>query len=537
MGSEFVSAKVRHPAFLTMEAKQEYTVDDAIEKLGFGPFQTMIFFFCGFLWLADAMELMILSILSPAVKCQWDLSSAEEAIITSVVFVGALIGSVFWGFVGDTYGRKKALVGMDIVVVVSGVLSALKLTANDDRIPGYPWLLLCRFGVGFGAAGITQVSTYYIEFLPRRTRAICTVSVSGWWAVGTMFGAGLAVGVMGHDKLGWHWYLGLSATPMALVLLFIPFVPESARFCLVKGKTKQAVNVLNRVAWFNRRSLPKGNLVSQESKHDGSGIHGGKGFSVGYTKENSEEKQPLVHSEALETQKASSSSKFIFQLKDIVERFPLLFANGMWKVTAILSVLWFGSAWLYYGNVLLTTTIFQYNPHCGVNASAYNGTNDTFCEEKQLDTYDYLRIMYTAGAELPGLLVTLVVIEIVGRKLTMALNFTIVLIGFCLLFICTGEGLLTFFLFLIRAFTTGVFQTMYVYTPEVYATKVRGVGIGFLYSVARVGAILTPYVAQVLFETNDYATISLYAFSSFVLIIHALLLPIETKGKALRDEK
>ena len=78
---------------------------------------------------------------------------------------------------------------------------------------------------------------------------------------------------------------------------------------------------------------------------------------------------------------------------------------------------------------------------------------------------------------------------------------------------------------------------MYVYTPEVYATKVRGVGIGFLYSVARVGAILTPYVAQVLFETNDYATISLYAFSSLVLIIHALLLPIETKGKALRDEK
>ena len=26
--------------------------------------------------------------------------------------------------------------------------------------------------------------------------------VSGWWAIGTMFGAGLAVGVMGPDKLG-----------------------------------------------------------------------------------------------------------------------------------------------------------------------------------------------------------------------------------------------------------------------------------------------------------------------------------------------
>lgn len=80
-----------------------------------------------------------------------------------------------------------------------------------------------------------------------------------------------------------------------------------------------------------------------------------------------------------------------------------------------------------------------------------------------------------------------------------------------------------------------VFQTMYVYTPEVYPTKVRGVGIGVLYSIARIGTIFTPYIAQVLFETSDYATISLYGFSSLVLIIHALLLPVETKGKPLRD--
>lgn len=192
---------------------------------------------------------MLLSILSPAVKCQWDLSSTEEAIITSVVFIGALIGSMFWGVFGDTFGRNKALLGMNLVVLVCGVLSALKLTSNDDRFPGYPWLLLCRFGVGFGAAGITQVSTYFIEFLPRRTRAVYTLAVSSWWAIGTMFGAGLAVGVMGPDNLGWHWYLGLSASPMVLAIVFIPFIPESARFYVVKGKKEQALKVLKTIAW------------------------------------------------------------------------------------------------------------------------------------------------------------------------------------------------------------------------------------------------------------------------------------------------
>lgn len=53
-----------------------------------------------------------------------------------------------------------------------------------------------------------------------------------------MVGAGLALGVMGYGNLSWHWYLGLSASPIAFALIFIPFVPESARFCMVKGGKK-----------------------------------------------------------------------------------------------------------------------------------------------------------------------------------------------------------------------------------------------------------------------------------------------------------
>lgn len=43
-----------------------------------------------------------------------------------------------------------------------------------------------------------------------------------WWAFGSMFGALLAFIVMRPGGLGWHWYLGLAAIPLALVLLFFP---------------------------------------------------------------------------------------------------------------------------------------------------------------------------------------------------------------------------------------------------------------------------------------------------------------------------
>ena len=41
-----------------------------------------------------------------------------------------------------------------------------------------------------------------------------------WWSFGSMFGAVLALVVM--PTLGWHWYLGLAATPLALVLILFP---------------------------------------------------------------------------------------------------------------------------------------------------------------------------------------------------------------------------------------------------------------------------------------------------------------------------
>ena len=53
------------------------------------------------------------------------------------------------------------------------------------------------------------------------------------------------------------------------------------------------------------------------------------------------------------------------------------------------------------------------------------------------------------------------------------------------------------FLFSARGFSVGVFQAVYVYTPEVYPTKHRGSSIGIMVASARVGAIITPFIAQV----------------------------------------
>lgn len=538
-----------------------YTVDEAINKIGFGLFQILCSVFCGLLWVADAMELMILSFLSPTVKCQWSLTGFEEAMITSVVFFGYFLGGFFWGVLFDRMGRKTGLLLVDIVILLFGLLSALPVSSDDSKIPSYPWLLICRFGVGFGAGGSGQAVTYYTEFLPPRNRGVCLSVMQVWWTIGTLFGGVLALFVLKEGGLGWHWYLGLAATPLGLVLFMFPFIPESARFFLVKGENAKALKVIETAAWYNCKEVPLGRLVTQEEKERLTAQQNVVLYSQGTVtipvlihdttceeEEDSalqniaekldsenEEAAPLLELEDASTSPVVSTSKGR-NIQDLTEPFTAIFTNGMWKTTVILMCLWFGAAWLYYGVVLLTTTLLQYNPHCGaLNTSNFAGNSSYDCKESQLQTSDYLTILWTSAAELPGLVIMVVTIEVLGRKITLAVEFVISMIGFLLLFMCTSDIVLTFFLGIIRAFTSGAFQVIYVYTPEVYATNSRAVGLGVCTSAARVGAMVTPYVAQVFLHVNDYATLSLYAGSCLVLAVMALLLPIETKGRALHD--
>lgn len=95
---------------------ETFTVDDALEAIGFGRFQWKMSLLTGLSWvrilrhtgdisrfcsmycvsrgslvlwvqIGDAMEMMILSILGPQLHCEWMLPSYKVALITSVKFI------------------------------------------------------------------------------------------------------------------------------------------------------------------------------------------------------------------------------------------------------------------------------------------------------------------------------------------------------------------------------------------------------------------------------------------------------------------
>lgn len=89
------------------EQSQTYTLDEALEAVGFGKFQIFVLGYAGMGLIAEAMEMMLLSFVGPAVQSAWGLSPRKESYITSVVFAGMLVGAYSWGIVSDKHGRRQ----------------------------------------------------------------------------------------------------------------------------------------------------------------------------------------------------------------------------------------------------------------------------------------------------------------------------------------------------------------------------------------------------------------------------------------------
>lgn len=77
---------------------------------------------------------------------------------------------------------------------------------------------------------------------------------------------------------------------------------------------------------------------------------------------------------------------------------------------------------------------------------------------------------------------------------------------------------------------------MYLYDciwSQVYPTSLRAVGVGTCSGMARFGAMLTPVVAQVLPRTSLHLATATYGIVAILAIAAALMLPIETRGRAM----
>ncbi|XP_012573262.2 organic cation/carnitine transporter 7 isoform X1 [Cicer arietinum] len=475
-----------------------YTVDDALVALGFGKFQILVLVYAGIGWISEAMEMMLLSFVGPAVESAWNLSSHEESFITSVVFAGMLIGAYSWGIVADQHGRRKGFLITATVTATAGFLSSFA--------PNYISLILLRSLVGLGLGGGPVLSSWFLEFVPAPNRGTWMVVFSAFWTVGTIFEASLAWIVM--PKLGWRWLLGLSSLPTSFLLLFYKMTPESPRYLCLKGRTTDAINVLETIARLNGTKLPSGVLISDHQIEL-------------QTIDNPSEDTVLLSPRKNEDETPKGMVSNIGGISSL----QVLLSPKLTKSTLLLWAVFFGNAFSYYGLVLLTSELNGHSkcmPH-------------KLQTEKPRDV-SYKGVFIASFAELPGLLLSAVAVDKLGRKLSMSSMFFMCCIFLLPLIFYLPESLTTSLLFGARVCITVTFTIVYIYAPEIYPTSVRTTGVGIASSVGRIGGMLCPLVAVGLVH-GCHQTIAVLLFVIVALVsgICVMFFPVETMGQELQD--
>ena len=91
-----------------MDDVTNITVDAIIENIPISFFHHRLLIICGFSFMADSMEVSLLSFISSCAGDEFQLTNNKKASLVSIVFIGELLGSIIWGFIADKYGRKFA---------------------------------------------------------------------------------------------------------------------------------------------------------------------------------------------------------------------------------------------------------------------------------------------------------------------------------------------------------------------------------------------------------------------------------------------
>ncbi|XP_061391954.1 organic cation transporter-like protein [Musca vetustissima] len=168
----------------------------------------------------------------------------NNAVGQSFYYIGAVVGTITFGFLADKIGRLPAI----ILSTLSGGIGDF-LTSFVHTVPMFS---LCRFISGL------STDTFYVlmyilafEYLnPKKRTFGLNIVPAVFYCAGLMFSPWCAMWV--HT---WRKYLLVASTPVLLVFIYPLFTCESANWLLTRQKYDSAVKCLKRVAKFNGREV------------------------------------------------------------------------------------------------------------------------------------------------------------------------------------------------------------------------------------------------------------------------------------------
>jgi AAHS family 4-hydroxybenzoate transporter-like MFS transporter len=208
-----------------------------VDEQKIGAFHIKLLVLSFFIILFDGYDIGAAAFAAPSWIKAWGLASrAALAPVLAASLIGILFGAPILGFVGDVFGRKKAII---ISCLVFGGFTLLGAWAGSlDAM----WYLRFLAGIGIGGL-LPNIIALNAEFAPRRMRATMIILMF----TGITFGGSVpgAVSAWLVPHYGWPIMFVIGGVaPIAMAAIAAVALPESIKYLTVKHHDAQVARIL-----------------------------------------------------------------------------------------------------------------------------------------------------------------------------------------------------------------------------------------------------------------------------------------------------
>ncbi|XP_049535311.1 uncharacterized protein LOC125950949 isoform X1 [Anopheles darlingi] len=229
--------------------------ETAIAATGYGRFNYILLLIAMPCCMTTVFETTTMSYVLPSAECDLNLSLADKGMLNAITYTGMISSAFLWGFLSDTYGRKRLLVVGFLLDSTFNVLCALSQNVVT--------IMVFKFMGGFVICGPFAVLMAYLsEFhsLEHRSRVMIVLGVfysaanmllpaMAWLIIPQSWDLDIGNGTFVIHS--WQIFLAVSCLPGVLSGTCVLFLPESPKFLMSKGRNEQALAIFRRLHTIN----------------------------------------------------------------------------------------------------------------------------------------------------------------------------------------------------------------------------------------------------------------------------------------------
>ena len=209
-------------------ADHAFDVSEFIEARGFSRFLIGLILVSWFVTVFDGFDMNVIAYAAPHIAKEFAIDRALMGVVFSVGLVGTMAGGFLFGYVGDSIGRRPA------ILLAAAIFTVLTFAIATVSTPVQ--LIVLRFLNGVAVGGMMPVIwALNIEYAPKRFRSTVVTLIMLGYSFGAAIGGPLAIWLV--PAFGWRsLFVFGGAMSLVAVAILVLALPESIEFLAIKGR-------------------------------------------------------------------------------------------------------------------------------------------------------------------------------------------------------------------------------------------------------------------------------------------------------------